>query len=96
MKARKYDFLTNYYTSSQVVEIVPDCNGITIINLGDLPVIVKGIYLNAGTPGTNAGDSVSIGGNEGEILDTARLDIMFQDGIGTQPNVMIIQKYYKN
>lgn len=92
MNFLKYNITVNEYTSSQVIDIIENCNGITITNTGDATATVKGITLYAGTPGSVLGDSVTIGGNHGEIFSDKRLQISF--GAGTSPAVTIIQKYY--
>jgi hypothetical protein len=69
------------------------CNSITLINTGDAPALVNGsIPLNGGTIGTSNGESISFGGNKGELFK-GRLDIAFPLGTGVQ-NVLILQKVY--
>lgn len=92
---RSYCYNVMPMTYSADGEVHPDlnCNGFTIRNLGDTIVNVSGITvfpaLVVGTPG----ESVSIGGNLGEIF-IGRLTIKFQAPIGANPLVEIIQKYY--
>lgn len=94
--SRKYNIIPSIQTTSGVVEILPNCNGYIVTNTGDSIVTLKGaITLYPGTPGTNLGDSISIGGNDGEIITERRLQISFTAG-GTAPAVQIIQKIYTN
>lgn len=92
MNFLKYNITVNEYTSSQVIDIIENCNGITITNTGDATATVKGITLYAGTPGSILGDSITIGGNQGEIISDKRLPLTF--GAGAAPSITIIQKYY--
>jgi hypothetical protein len=66
------------------------CNAYTVINTGTSIAYVNGVPLNAGTPGTNNGESISQGGNRGEIFK-GRIDISFATGAGA---VQVIQKIY--
>lgn len=93
MNYLRYDYTILDYSTSQIVEVVKNCNGITITNTGADLVTVDGFPLYPGTPGTNNGDSLSIGGNAGELLDKKRLPISFATTVN--PKVTIVQKYYK-
>jgi hypothetical protein len=87
----KYNTLYNNYKVNSLVIIDQFCNSWTAINLGTTAATVNGIPLNAGVPGTNNGESFSIGGNISEIF-MGRIDVGFPaTGIG---NVLIIQKIY--
>ena len=66
-------------------------NSITIINIGLTIAEVNYIPLNPGTPGVNNGESVSFGGNRGEIFN-GRIDIAFP--VGAVGSVIVIQKCY--
>lgn len=66
------------------------CNGFEVVNTGTTTCFVNGRPLYAGTPGTNNGDSLTVGGNRGEIF-TGRLDISFATGAG---NAIVTQKIY--
>lgn len=86
-----------YYNTSQTQYVVPaqvildkNCNGYTVLNIGTTVAFCNGIPLNPGVPGTNNGESWSVGGNRGEIL-AGRLDIGFTGGAG---RVVVIQKFY--
>lgn len=89
---KPFDWSILYYSSAQTVEILPHCNCITMTNLGDSIAYVNGKPLYPGTIGSIAGDSLSIGGNEGEIFNSKRLPISFTGGATN--NLEVIQKYY--
>lgn len=91
----KFGFDTQYYRTSQLVQLFKDCNSITLVNTGDNIVTVENIILYPGTPGTSVGDSFSIGGNEGEILDKRYLRVVFSIPGSIQQQIMITQKYFK-
>lgn len=80
------------YTPGQQVNRVKYCNGFTAVNTGDELVTVNGFPLYPGTPGTIIGDSISFGGNAGEIY-FGTIDIVFAGG-GALPQVTISQKAY--
>ncbi len=88
---RKYNFQVNYYNQSGFVEVTRGCNSITFTNTGQDPVEVNGMILYPGTPGTQLGDSRTIGGNEGEIF-VGRITVTFQTVVA--PQLEIIQKFY--
>lgn len=74
------------------VSINSNCNSITIINYGTTIITVNGVItLYPGTPGTNSGESISLGGNIGEVYK-GRLDIAFSALAGN--NCLILQKIY--
>jgi hypothetical protein len=86
-----------YYNSSYTQYSIPSnivvdrlCNSYTVINIGTTVMTVNGIPLNPGVPGTNNGESFSLGGNKGEIF-TGRIDIGFATGVGL---CVVIQKFY--
>lgn len=92
---RNYDFDTQTYVTGGRIPVYRNCNGITITNTGDNIVTVENITLYPGTPGSIQGDSVSIGGNEGEILVKKQLTIAFAAPATPGQKVSITQKYYK-
>lgn len=92
-KYNRYNITVNTYNQSGVIEIIPRCNGLTVTNIGDDTVTVKGMVLYPGTVGSILGDSRSIGGNANEILYEKRLSISFA-GVGVAPNIEVIQKYF--
>lgn len=94
MKFLKYNWFTNTYDSSQQISILENCNSLSITNTGDDTVIINGTkILYPGTVGTSLGDSFTIGGNQGEVLDEKRITIAFA-GVGVAPKVSIDQKVY--
>lgn len=66
------------------------CNGYEVINTGTTTCFVNGRPLYAGTPGTNNGDSITFGGNRGEVF-YGRIDISFNTGAG---ECLVTQKIY--
>lgn len=88
----KYNTLFNTYRENQGVQLDDKCNGYTVINTGTCNVVVNGILLHSGTA-TNNGESFSIGGNLGEILN-GRIDISFIPPFGANRQLTIIQKIY--
>lgn len=80
----------NAYSQNGNVPIDGKCNGWTAINIGTTLVNVNQIPLNAGVPGTNNGESFTIGGNADEVFE-GRISVSFPSGAGV---VLIIQKYY--
>lgn len=92
----KYTFNAQEVAVSGYQNIDELCNGVTLINQGNGGVFVNNVYLNASplnvAPGDRfAGESLAIGGNEGEIL-TGRLQIVFETQ--TAPLLIMVQKYY--
>lgn len=80
------------YNESGFVKRVQNCNGFIAVNTGDEIVTVNDRILYPGVPGTNNGDSVTIGGNVGEIF-LGNIKITFAGG-GAAPEVTVDQKYY--
>src|SRR4051812_29236534 len=91
---RRYNFSVNVYDKSQTVPRERNCNGFTVTNIGDTPVRVnQKILFPSVTPATVQGDSISFGGNEGEIyVGDIVLSVLVP--LGAAPLVEIIQKYY--
>lgn len=89
-QAIDYNFAVIPVTQNQPVDVDRRCNGFTAINTGTTLAILNGIPLNAGVPGTSNGDSITIGGNKGELF-RGRIDVAFTGGVGS---VLIIQKFY--
>jgi hypothetical protein len=95
----KNDFITFAQTGAQPFtkpgnyQPVPNCNGFFVVNTGDAIATVNGHILYPGTPGTINGDSVTFGGNIGEIL-TGSISVFF--GAGANPKIVIDQKFYNN
>jgi hypothetical protein len=82
------------YNVDQLVARVDNCNGFFAINTGDCPVRVNDQILYPGTPGTNSGEGMTVGGNLGEVY-LGWIKIAFDlTGGGTAPEVSIVQKFY--
>jgi hypothetical protein len=86
-----YSFIGATYTSNKQLMLDSNCNGITVINKGNTIVYFNGVELLPSLTAGQTGESLSIGGNSNEILNS-RLDISFVDG--TNPKAIVIQKYY--
>lgn len=69
-----------------------NCNGFTVVNTGDSIAIVNGFILYPGTVGTSIGDSISFGGNAGEIY-MGTIDYSFPTP-GADPQITVSQKVY--
>lgn len=86
----------NKVTKGGDVSRVRNCNGYTAVNTGGDVAIVNGVILypgsNTGLPGGTLGDSMSEGGNLGEIY-LGKITVQFL-GTGPTPEVTIKQKYY--
>lgn len=80
------------YTTGGFITRIENCNGFIATNTGDDPVMVNDRILYPGVPGTSNGDSVSIGGNFGELY-FGNIKVSFS-GIGVTPQVTIEQKFY--
>lgn len=94
---KNYTFFAEEVREPGYYNLDAKCNGVTIINQGNGAAIVNQVYLNASPLNVSAtdryaGESLAIGGNEGEIL-TGRLQVAFAPAV-TQPLVIIVQKYY--
>lgn len=86
-----FNNLSKTIRANTSVIVDPYCNSYTVINLGLTLALANGVPLNAGVPGTNNGESVSFGGNYGEIFK-GRIDINFP--VGNTGEVLVIQKIY--
>lgn len=90
---RRFNITVNNYQVSGSVSVQKNCNSMTYTNIGDEAVTINDIILfPSATPATILGDSVSIGGNEGEVYK-GNIRVKFAGG-GAAPNVQIIQKFY--
>lgn len=76
-----YNIIYKTIRQNTRVEIPQLCNGYNIVNVGATQALVEDFPLNAGTPGTNNGEGLTIGGNKGEIF-SGRLDVTFPSGAG--------------
>lgn len=85
-----YNTSQQHYAENASIVVDQLCNGYTVINIGTTVMAVNKIALNPGTAGTNNGESVSVGGNRGEIF-AGRIDIAFTGGTGL---CIVLQKIY--
>lgn len=95
-ESRRYNFSCIEVREKGYFTIDELCNGVTVINQGNVGAWFNNIYLspsplNLLATDRFAGESAAIGGNAGEIL-TGRIQVDF--AAGTQPRILIIQKYY--
>ena len=92
----KYDIIAQFYAAGGEIHVEATCNGFTAINTGDTRVTVCGIPLLPFPPGHPelSGAAIAIPGNQDEIFD-GRIWIVFDPTPGLNPQVCIIQKYYK-
>jgi hypothetical protein len=91
-----YDIIAQSYTAGGEIHVDDRCNGFTAINIGDTLVTVCGIPLKpypAGHPELT-GAAVAIPGNAGEVF-RGRIWIVFASAPGVDPQVVIVQKYFK-
>lgn len=94
MNYTEFDFDVQDYVNGQRIAIFKNCNSITITNTGTATAVVDNITLYPGTVGTSLGDSVTIGGNQNEILTRKSIRLSFPAPAAGQ-KISIIQKYYK-
>lgn len=89
-----YDIIAQTYNKGGEVAVDSRCNGWTAINNGDTLVRVCGIPLKPFPPAHPelTGAAIAIPGNKWEVYK-GRIWIVFDAG-GTNPEVVIIQKYY--
>ncbi len=79
-----------FWTTRQVVDtggdvpVPANSNGYVAVNIGTTKAYVNGFPINPPlVPGTN-GESISIGGNFGEILAEQNLEIIFDGAAGNK------------
>ncbi len=90
-----YEEDTQVYTQSQDIDVQRFCNGFTATVIGSDAVLVNGMLLRPSTtPLTVTGDSLSVGGNRGEIYGKRRIRIQFLTQVA--PQLQVTQKYYQN
>lgn len=87
-----YNFNGQEYTQNSLVDLDMLCNGLNVINIGTTVATVNGVPLSPPAAGESIGDSYSIGGNRGEVLN-GRVNIQFVGGTG---RVIVVQKFYLN
>lgn len=93
-----YEFnqTVNRYTESTKIKVEKGCNAVQVTNLGTSTIQINGITLfPSTTPATVAGDSVSFGGNLGEVYK-GNLDLTIVLPTGLTPVAEVIQKFYIN
>jgi hypothetical protein len=85
---RFYNITTQDYNQQRSVNVVKGCNGFTVKNAGTSTVFVDGVPVLAK-------ESLSVGGNEGEIY-VGRIDITFGPPAPspTTNSAWVIQKFY--
>lgn len=88
----KFDVFTQVYTQNGAYPIIDGCNAIMITNIGADVAVVDGRILYPGTPGSSIGDSITIGGNEGETYGRQIISITFQTTVN--PKIEVTQKYF--
>lgn len=80
------------YNQASIIKPVPNCNGFLAVNTGDDIAFVNDHVLYPGTIGTNVGDSITFGGNLGELY-VGTIRVRF-NGAGVAPEITIDQKQY--
>lgn len=90
-----YNFSVDIYTQTKQIPRMKDLNGFTVTNLGGCALRINDkILFPSATPATDQGDSISFGGNEGEIyIGNIRLEFIPPL---TNPRAEVIQKFYIN
>lgn len=72
-----FDISSKTVNGGSAVDIPDNCNAILVVNIGTVLVTVNGFPLNPPlAPGAN-GESWTLGGNRGEIIQRKELDIQF-------------------
>ena len=90
-----YNIIGQSYYLGQEVKPDKNCNGWTAINKGDTLAWVNGVPLKPYPPGHPelSGESFGVSGNEQEVYD-GRIKIVFDNSVGTNPWIVIVQKFY--
>ena len=91
-KLLPYNVIVQIYSTETEVEVTRLCNAVTIRNVGDTIGYINGIVLLPSPGAGLSGESVSFGGNEGEIYQ-GRLSIIFGAPV-LNPLLEVTQKYY--
>lgn len=87
-----YNLTPQTYRTDTKVEVDPYCNGFTAVNIGTTPLIINGVPLLPPAVAGGIGESVSFGGNRGEVY-IGRIDLQFPNGTGGV--ALITQKVYE-
>lgn len=81
-------------TSKIGVSLGQYVNSVQIINYGLSTIRVNNVItLYPGVPGTRPGDSITFGGNKGELYKGS-IDIAFDSAVPANNNCLILQKIY--
>lgn len=87
-----FNFVGQEYSVNTEVSVDPACNAVTFINKGTMVARINGVPINPPLDPTLSGESITVGGNKGELFK-GRLQITV--GVGDPaPLVIVIQKYY--
>jgi hypothetical protein len=91
-----FDIIATVYAVGKEVLVDSQCNAWSAINTGDTLVTVNGIPLKPFPPGHPelTGAAVAIPGNKNEFF-RGRIWLVFDPLPGVNPQVVIIQKFYK-
>lgn len=92
MNFLRYNTAGQGYYSDQYLKLDPRCNGWTAINRGAGVAFVNGIPLSPPSVVGEGGESITIGGNIGELWG-GELQLSFAPGAASN-EVVIIQKFY--
>lgn len=92
MERLLYSEIAQVIRQSQEVLVHEECNGWVAVNKGQDIVVVNGIQLLPPVVANTSGESVSIGGNVGELYNKKSIKVVFESL--TQPYVLIVQKIY--
>lgn len=94
MELHRFDWSVQPYFTGQEVEITFPCNAIEVINIagvGGTICLVNNVPINAALVAGANGESWSIGGNLGEVIQKKQITLSFPNGNGA---VLVIQKFY--
>jgi hypothetical protein len=92
-KYRKYNITTNQYRVGGFIPREKLLNGFTCTNIGDTALRINDNLLGPPIAPAIVGDSISIGGNDGEIF-CDRIALAFVVPGGANPLCQIVQKFY--
>lgn len=92
MERLLYSEVAQIVRESTEVVVHEECNGWVAVNKGQDIAVINGIQLFPPLVANTTGDSVSIGGNVGELYNKKTIKVVFEST--TQPYILIIQKIY--